>query len=206
MGNIIINIGRQFGSGGYLVAKALGEKLGIPVYDKEIIAESARRSGFSQELFARKDEKRNLFGMSGFIGTGIASFTGNYVNDDSAFRIQGDVIRSIAENGPAIFMGRCADYILRDMNCLDVFITAPDEDRIGRISGRLGISADEAESMMSREDSRRETYYNYFTFGHWGVASNYDLCIDSSILGIEGTADMIIGFGRRAGKIGGGEK
>ena len=92
------------------------------------------------------------------------------------------------------------------MNCLNVFITAPDEDRIGRISGRLGISADEAESMMSREDSRRETYYNYFTFGHWGVASNYDLCIDSSILGIEGTADMIIEFGRRAGKIGGGEK
>ena len=179
MGNIIINIGRQFGSGGYLVAKALGGKLGIPVYDKEIIAESARRSGFSQELFARKDEKRSLFGMSGFIGTGIASFTGNYVNDDSAFRIQGDVIRSIAENGPAIFIGRCADYILRDMNCLNVFITAPDEDRIGRISGRLGISADEAESMMSREDSRRETYYNYFTFGHWGVASNYDLCIDS---------------------------
>ena len=132
--------------------------------------------------------------------------TGNYVNDDSAFRIQGDVIRSIAENGPAIFMGRCADYILRDMNCLNVFITAPDEDRIGRISGRLGISADEAESMMSREDYRRETYYNYFTFGHWGVASNYDLCIDSSILGIEGTADMIIEFGRRAGKIGGGEK
>ena len=206
MGNIIINIGRQFGSGGYLVAKALGGKLGIPVYDKEIIAESARRSGFSQELFARKDEKRSLFGMSGFIGTGIASFTGNYVNDDSAFRIQGDVIRSIAENGPAIFIGRCADYLLRDMNCLDVFITAPDEDRIGRISGRLGISADEAESMMSREDSRRETYYNYFTFGHWGVASNYDLCIDSSILGIEGTADMIIEFGRRAGKIGGGEK
>ena len=158
MGNIIINIGRQFGSGGYLVAKALGEKLGIPVYDKEIIVESARRSGFSQELFARKDEKRSLFGMSGFIGTGIASFTGNYVNDDSAFRIQGDVIRSIAENGPAIFIGRCADYILRDMNCLNVFITAPDEDRIGRRSGRLGSSADEAESRMSREDSRRETY------------------------------------------------
>ena len=169
MGNIIINIGRQFGSGGYLVAKALGGKLGIPVYDKEIIAESARRSGFSQELFARKDEKRSLFGMSGFIGTGIASFTGNYVNDDSAFRIQGDVIRSIAENGPAIFIGRCADYILRDMDCLDVFITAPDEDRIARISERLGISADDAESMMTREDSRRETYYNYFTFGHWGV-------------------------------------
>lgn len=206
MGNLIINVGRQFGSGGYLVAKALGEKLGIPVYDRELISEAARQSGFSAELFARNDEKRSLFGMSGFIGTGMAAFSGNFVNDDSIFKIQSDVIRSIADMGPAIFIGRCADYILRDYGCIDVFITAPDEVRIGRISARLGISADDAESMMRKEDSRRESYYNYFTFGHWGTASNYDFCIDSSILGIEGTADMIIELGRRSGKIGGGEK
>ncbi|MGM9788912.1 MAG: AAA family ATPase [Candidatus Cryptobacteroides sp.] len=206
MGNIIINVGRQFGSGGYLVARSLGDKLGIPVYDRELISEAARRSGFSAELFASKDEKRSLFGMSGFIGTGRASFSGNYVNDDSIFKIQSDVIRMIADNGPAIFIGRCADYILRELGCIDVFITAPDEVRVKRISERLGISADEAESLMKKKDSGRESYYNYFTFGHWGVASNYDLCIDSSILGIEGTADFIIEFGRRSGKIAGGEK
>lgn len=206
MGNIIINVGRQFGSGGYLVARSLGDKLGIPVYDRELISEAARRSGFSAELFASKDEKRSLFGMSGFIGTGRASFSGNYVNDDSIFKIQSDVIRMIADNGPAIFIGRCADYILRELSCIDVFITAPDEVRVKRISERLGISADEAESLMKKKDSGRESYYNYFTFGHWGVASNYDLCIDSSILGIEGTADFIIEFGRRSGKIAGGEK
>ena len=205
MGNIIINVGRQFGSGGYLVARSLGDKLGIPVYDRELISEAARRSGFSAELFASKDEKRSLFGMSGFIGTGRASFSGNYVNDDSIFKIQSDVIRMIADNGPAIFIGRCADYILRELGCIDVFITAPDEVRVKRISERLGISADEAESLMKKKDSGRESYYNYFTFGHWGVASNYDLCIDSSILGIEGTADFIIEFGRRSGKIAGGE-
>ena len=206
MGNIIINVGRQFGSGGYLVARSLGDKLGIPVYDRELISEAARRSGFSAELFASKDEKRSLFGMSGFIGTGRASFSGNYVNDDSIFKIQSDVIRMIADNGPAIFIGRCADYILRELGCIDVFITALDEVRVKRISERLGISADEAESLMKKKDSGRESYYNYFTFGHWGVASNYDLCIDSSILGIEGTADFIIEFGRRSGKIAGGEK
>lgn len=206
MGNIIINVGRQFGSGGYLVARSLGDKLGIPVYDRELISEAARRSGFSAELFASKDEKRSFFGMSGFIGTGRASFSGNYVNDDSIFKIQSDVIRMIADNGPAIFIGRCADYILRELGCIDVFITAPDEVRVKRISERLGISADEAESLMKKKDSGRESYYNYFTFGHWGVASNYDLCIDSSILGIEGTADFIIEFGRRSGKIAGGEK
>ena len=206
MGNIIINVGRQFGSGGYLVARSLGDKLGIPVYDRELISEAARRSGFSAELFASKDEKRSLFGMSGFIGTGRASFSGNYVNDDSIFKIQSDVIRMIADNGPAIFIGRCADYILRELGCIDVFITAPDEVRVKRISERLGISADEAESLMKKKDSGRESYYNYFTFGHWGVASNYDMCIDSSILGIEGTADFIIEFGRRSGKIAGGEK
>ncbi len=206
MGNIIINVGRQFGSGGYLVARSLGDKLGIPVYDRELISEAARQSGFSAELFASKDEKRSLFGMSGFIGTGRASFSGNYVNDDSIFKIQSDVIRMIADNGPAIFIGRCADYILRELGCIDVFITAPDEVRVKRISERLGISADEAESLMKKKDSGRESYYNYFTFGHWGVASNYDLCIDSSILGIEGTADFIIEFGRRSGKITGGEK
>ena len=85
------------------------------------------------------------------------------------------------------------------MKCLDVFITAPEEDRIERISRRRGIGRDEARALMEKTDSKRRTYYNYFTFGDWGVAGNYDLCIDSGILGIEGTADLIVDVAKRMG-------
>ena len=194
---LIINVGRQFGSGGRLVALALGRKLGIPVYDQELIAKAAEQSGFSKELFANSDEKRNLLALSSFIGRfGSAD---NYMSDNQLFVIQSNVIRSLADKGPAIFIGRCSDYILRDRKCLDVFVTATDEVRIKRVAERMNITPEQADLLMRKKDRTRETYYNYYTFGNWGVASNYDLCVDSSVLGIEGTADMIIDFCRRAG-------
>lgn len=196
---LIINVGRQFGSGGKLVALALGRKLGIPVYDQELISKAAEQSGFSKELFAKSDEKRNLLALSSFIvDVGRFGSADNYVSDNQLFVIQSNVIRSIADKGSAIFIGRCADYILRDRPCLDVFISASDEVRIKRVAERMGITPEQAESLMQKKDRTRETYYNYFTFGNWGVASNYDLCIDSSVLGIDGTADMIIDFCHRA--------
>lgn len=196
---LIINVGRQFGSGGKLVALALGKKLGIPVYDQELISKAAEQSGFSKELFAKSDEKRNLLALSSFIvDVGRFGSADNYVSDNQLFVIQSNVIRSIADKGSAIFIGRCADYILRDRPCLDVFISASDEVRIKRIAERMGITPEQAESLMQKKDRTRETYYNYFTFGNWGVASNYDLCVDSSVLGIDGTADMIIDFCHRA--------
>lgn len=197
---LIINVGRQFGSGGRLVALALGRKLGIPVYDQELIAEAAEQSGFSKELFANSDEKRNLLALSSFIvDVGRFGSADNYMSDNQLFVIQSNVIRSLADKGPAIFIGRCSDYILRDRKCLDVFVTATDEVRIKRIAERMNITPEQADSLMRKKDRTRETYYNYYTFGNWGVASNYDLCVDSSVLGIEGTADMIIDFCRRAG-------
>lgn len=197
---LIINVGRQFGSGGRLVALALGRKLGIPVYDQELIAKAAEQSGFSKELFANSDEKRNLLALSSFIvDVGRFGSADNYMSDNQLFVIQSNVIRSLADKGPAIFIGRCSDYILRDRKCLDVFVTATDEVRIKRIAERMNITPEQADSLMRKKDSTRETYYNYYTFGNWGVASNYDLCVDSSVLGIEGTADMIIDFCRRAG-------
>lgn len=197
---LIINVGRQFGSGGRLVALALGRKLGIPVYDQELIAKAAEQSGFSKELFANSDEKRNLLALSSFIvDVGRFGSADNYMSDNQLFGIQSNVIRSLADKGPAIFIGRCSDYILRDRKCLDVFVTATDEVRIKRIAERMNITPDQADSLMRKKDRTRETYYNYYTFGNWGVASNYDLCVDSSVLGIEGTADMIIDFCRRAG-------
>lgn len=197
---LIINVGRQFGSGGRLVALALGRKLGIPVYDQELIAKAAEQSGFSKELFANSDEKRNLLALSSFIvDVGRFGSADNYMSDNQLFVIQSNVIRYLADKGPAIFIGRCSDYILRDRKCLDVFVTATDEVRIKRIAERMNITPEQADSLMRKKDRTRETYYNYYTFGNWGVASNYDLCVDSSVLGIEGTADMIIDFCRRAG-------
>ena len=198
--NLIINVGRQFGSGGKLVALELSKKLGIPVYDQELIAKAAEESGFSKDLFAKSDEKRNLMALSSFIvDVGRFGSADNYMSDNQLFVIRSNVIRSLADKGPAIFIGRCSDYILRDRKCLDVFVTATDEVRIKRIAERMNITPEQADSLMRKKDRTRETYYNYYTFGNWGVASNYDLCVDSSVLGIEGTADMIIDFCRRAG-------
>ncbi|MBO7396469.1 MAG: cytidylate kinase-like family protein [Bacteroidales bacterium] len=202
MGNTIINVGRSFGSGGGYVAQAIGRKLGIPVYDNERISREAEQSGYSRGLFADGEQKRSLFSLSSFFSSGRLSYADSgYVNDNVMFDIQSEVIRNIALKGDAIIVGRCSDYILRDLECLDVFITAPMEYRIKRLVQNEGLTEDQAETLMHRKDRTRETYYNYYTFGSWGLASNYDLCVDSSILGIEGTADFIIDFGRKAGLI-----
>ena len=197
----IINVGRSFGSGGGFVAKAVGSKLGIPVFDNELISKTAEESGYSKSLFAHGEEK-SLFSVSSFFASGRLSYLDRgYMNDNVLFNIQSEVIRQIADKGDAVIIGRCADYILRDRPCLNVFVCGPEEYRIGRLMENEHLSAAEAEKLMRRKDRTRETYYNYYTFGAWGQASNYHLCIDSSILGIEGTADYIIEFGRKAGLI-----
>ena len=181
------------------MARALGEKLGIPVYDQELIEKAAEESGFSRDLFARSDERRSILSLSGYFETGRFGQADNYLGDNQLFSLQSHVIRTIAESGPAIFIGRCSDYVLRDMDCLDVFITSPKEVRVRRVAQRMGISPEDAASLIRKKDRTRENYYNYYTFGHWGVASNYDLCVDSSVLGIDGTAEMIIDVCRRSG-------
>ena len=197
--NTIINVGRSFGSGGGFVAKAIGTKLGIPGYDNELISKVAEESGYSKSLFAKGEEKRSLFSVSSFFASGRGSYSDSgYVNDNVMFRIQSEVIRGIADKGDAIIIGRCADYILRDLKCLDVFVCAPLEFRVKRLVESEKITPEEAEDLIRRKDRTRETYYNYYTFGEWGAASNYDLCVDSSVLGIDGTADYIIDFGKRA--------
>lgn len=198
---IIITIGRQFGSGGKDVADALGRKLNIPVYDSELITKAAQDSGFSADLFVQSDEKRRFFSLSA-IFAGNYSETENYMSDKGLFKMQCETIRKIAEQGSAIIVGRCSDYILRDMDCvIDVFLTCPIEERAKRVSERAGINLEKAMDMVEKKDRDRAEYYNYYTFGNWGVASTYDICIDSSLLGIEGTADFIIDFARGSGKI-----
>ena len=198
----IINIGRSFGSAGGHIGHAIGEKLGIPFYDNELISKAAEEEGYSKSLFAKGEEK-SLFSFSSFFASSrLGYMDGGYVSDNVMFKIQSEVIRSIALKGDAVIIGRCADYILRDMKCLNVFICAPEEYRIQRLMREEGLTEDEAEKLMRRKDRTRETYYNYYTFGAWGQAANYNLCVDSSVLGIEGTADYIIDYGRRAGLVG----
>jgi cytidylate kinase len=197
---LIINIGRQFGGGGLGVASELGRKLEIPVYDRELIAKAAQDSGFSAALFEQSDEKRRIFSLSAIFTSIYSSPTENYMSDKGLFEIQCETIRRIAEQGSAIIVGRCSDYILRDMDCtLNVFLTSPLEERVKRICERHGLCEEKAEALILQKDKAREEYYNYYTFGNWGVASTYDLCIDSSKLGIEGTADFIIDFAKRSG-------
>jgi len=197
---ILINVGRQFGAGGKGVAAVLGERLGIPVYDSELLQKAAEESGFSPALFKKSDEKRRLWRFGGLFGLNRASsYAPSAIDGTELFKFQSQAIRDIAEKGSAIFLGRASDYVLRDKDCLDVFICAPLEDRVKRVCERTGMTAEEAEKYILKKEKTRSDYYNFFTFGNWGVASNYDLCLDSSLVGIEGAADIIIDFGRRAG-------
>lgn len=199
---IIINVGRQYGAGGKGVAAVLSERLGIPVYDNELLQKAAEESGFSPALFRKSDERRRLWRFGSLFGLNKASsYAPSAIDGTELFKFQSQAIRDIAQQGSAIFLGRASDYVLRDMECLDVFICAPLEDRIKRICERTGMPAGDAGKFILRKDKVRSEYYNFFTFGEWGVASNYDLCIDSSLLGINGTAEAIIDFGRRAGLI-----
>ena len=203
---ILITIGRQFGSGGKAVAHILGHKLGIPVYDNELIDEAAKKSGFSKDLFEGSDEKKRPFSLSSiFSSNRYGHFSDNYINDADLFRIQSETIRSLAEKGSAIFVGRASDFVLRDMGSIDVFLTSPLEVRKGFVAEREGITPEAAGEMILKREKEREAYYNYISFGNWGVASNYDLCIDSSILGFEGTADLIIEYARKRGYLTDGE-
>ena len=198
MKQIIITIGRQFGSGGLLVAKEIGARLGIPVYDNELIMKAAQDSGFDVEFFMRSDEKKSIFSLSALFSSG----TDNCMSDSGLFNMQCETIRRIAEQGPAVIVGRCADYVLRDdENMISIFLTSPLEARVERVMQRDGLSYEEAMEKIEKKDRSREDYYNYFTFGNWGVASTYNLCIDSSILGIEGTADYIIEFVKKSGRV-----
>lgn len=194
---IIINIGRQFGCGAKDIAVVLGKKLGIQVYDGELINKAAQESGLSPEIFKKSDEKK-LFSLSSMLTIGY--YTENVTSYSNLFKIQSETILKIAADDSAIIVGRCADYILREhRNCLNVFLTSPLEERMKRACGRNETTPEEAEDFVTKKDRDRADYYNQFTLGNWGQAETYDLCIDSSILGIEGTADFIIDFARRAG-------
>lgn len=201
----VINIGRQLGSGGRSVGELLADRLKIPFYDKQLLNMAAVESGIAPELFERVDEVQSYSLFTTLVGYLRAPFAGyeggnanNPLSNEALFKVQSDVIRRAAASGPCIFIGRCADYILRDRPCtLSLFLTADDDDRIARLCAAHGCTADEARTLMHRTDSRRAAYYNYFTDRTWGAAATYDLTLNTSRLGVEGTADFILEFAAR---------
>lgn len=201
----IINIGRQLGSGGKPVGEIIARRLGIKLYDKELINLAARESGLCPDIFEKADERGRKGVLATLVGYLRAPFTGyeggntnNILANESLFRIQSDVIRDIASRESAIFVGRCADYILRDHpRCVNVFITADDDDRCARLCAREHWTPEQAREMMERADSSRASYYNYYSSRTWGQAATYHLCVNSSVLGEEGTADLILEFAAR---------
>ena len=175
----------------------LAEKLGIPYYDKELLAEVAKDSGICQDLLEEHDEKNTRnFLLSMMSGTQPTGENGSMYLDmplnHRIFLAQFDTIRRIASNGPCVIVGRCADYVLRDQeNVLNVFIKADREERIRRIVEYYGADALRAEEMIKKSDKQRASYYNYYATGTWGDVNNYDLCVDTGTLGIEGCVDLI---------------
>lgn len=201
--NYAINIGRQIGSGGREVGEELARRLGIEFYDRKLINLAARQSGLCPEVFEHADEQRSRSRMNVLLGYLRAPFAGDagvtdILSDDALFKIQSDVIRDVAARESAVFVGRCADYILRDHpRAVSVFVTADDDDRIRRICARTGCGETEARQIMARGDARRSGYYNYFSMRTWGAAASYDLCVNTSALGIGRTVDLILGFAAR---------
>jgi cytidylate kinase len=195
----IISIGRQLGSGGREIGQKLAVQLGISFYDKELIRIAAKESGVKEEFFERIDEKKHfsLFGgpvdLRGSFTDEV--FSNYYLSNEALFRMQSNVMRQLAEKHSCLFVGRCADYVLKDHpRCLNVFITADIEDRIKRIAEIQKLSEKKAKDQIEKTDRSRAGYYNYFTGKSWGMAESYHLCINSSLLGIDETVAFIRRF------------
>ena len=197
MDNLIISVGRQLGSGGCEIAKKLAADLGCKFYDHELINMAAERSGFNPNIFEQQDEShgtlKTLFGaFSGRLGRMFNEFYSNSMSQEELFQIQSEVIFKAAKTENCVFVGRCADYILRNKQGLfSVFITADDADRVRVVAERQKCSESEARRYIERCEAQRATYYNFYTSKKWGAAASYDLCVNSSMLGWEGTAELI---------------
>lgn len=195
---IIINVGRQIGSGGGEIARILADKFGCRLLDKELLNLAAKESGFSEKFFEQNDEQRgflkSLFHMHApFVGD--SNMYRNNFSEENLFLFQSEAIKKAASEGSCVFVGRAADYILRDEpNAISIFITADIESRIENVSKRMGIDKNAACKFIDDKEDERSKYYNYYTGKKWGHASSYDLCVDSSILGIEQTAEFIANF------------
>lgn len=199
--HIIINVGRQVGSGGLIIANMLAKAFGCKFYDKEILNLAAKESGFSEKFFEQNDETKEYLRSRFHLHVpllGEANFYNSDFSQEGLYKCQSDAIRKAAQAGSCVFVGRTADYILRDMKeKVDIFITANMNDRIEAVAKRHRLSRSEAKKYIQNKEEARSGYYNYYTGKKWGAAESYDLCVNTSILGMERTAKFIEDFIRQ---------
>lgn len=198
--NLIITIGRQSGSGGKEIGQKVAEKLGVKCYDKELLALAAKESGLCEELFQSHDErptKSFLYSLVmdsysfGYTSSGYMDMPINH----KIFLAQFEAIKALADREPCVIVGRCADYALEDYpNRVSIFVTGDDKAKIKRLAERNNVTEAKAKEIMMKTDKERSSYYNYYSSKKWGDVRSYDLCVNSSVLGIEGTVDLIIYF------------
>lgn len=190
MNKIIVTIGRQFGSGGHNVGKALAHSLQIPYYDRNLIEMASQKSGIEVGLLSYYDERTSPSSLMKAKG-GEAAAKGVSVGE-TLFQVQSQLILDIARAGSCVIVGRCADYILRDFpELFSVFITAPVPERLARVMDRNHMPEEDAAAALKKVDRQRAVYYNFYTGKQWGAPESYHLTVDSSILGIEGTARLL---------------
>ena len=191
----IITIGRQFGSGGKEVGIRVAKELGIPFYDKELLQEAAKKSGLCENIVEIFDERPKSLLYSIAMASYMFSLPGAGAGDSleqQVYLATFDTIRHIAEKGPCVIIGRCADYALAENpNHLSLFIHAPMEARIQRVARRQKLTPEEARKTIIKTDKRRASYYEYYSSKKWGAVDSYDFCLDSSCLGLSGTVELI---------------
>ena len=199
--HIIINIGRQLGSGGHDIGRMLALDFSATYYDRELLNLAAKESGLSERFFEQNDEHKSFLRSFLHIPNALsatADYSRQSFSQDSFFQFQSDAIRKAASQGYCVFVGRCADYVLRDFdNVVNIFVTAPMSFRIGQVMAKQCIDEEAARHFIEQGESRRAAYYNYYTGKRWGAAENYDLCIDASILGLQQTEQFIAHFIRK---------
>lgn len=198
--NKIITISRQYGSGGREIGAKLAEKLGVPFYDNELITRAAKESGFAEAAFENA-EKKATNSLLYSIAMGMNSYGNQELGfshlslDDRIYLAQSNVIRKVAAEGPCVIVGRCADYILKDLdNVVNIFIWANIQFRIERAIRIDGLAENKAGENILKIDKRRANYYNYHASEKWGRVENYQLSIESSYAGIDGTVEIIKAF------------
>ena len=201
MKHIIINIGRQLGSGGHDIGRMLALDFQAKYYDRELLNLAAKESGLSEKIFEQNDEKKGFFRGLLNLGSPHVNSGGGYkssFSQETLFQFQSDAIMKAAKAGSCVFVGRCADYVLRDFgNTVNIFISASMDYRIEQIMNKQHIDPDAARKYIEQGEATRADYYNYYTGKKWGHSSSYDLCIDSSVLGIMETEKLIATFIRK---------
>lgn len=196
---LIITIGREYGSGGHQIGQAVAEKLGVKFYDKQIISLAAQKSGLSDEFIANNEQRVRSGLMQNLAASAAYSsgfFSGQYLPlSESIFISQAQVIRDVAARESAVIVGRCADYVLAGReNTINVFIHAPAEERVKRIMALYHLDEAAAIKAITTSDKERGNHYFRYTDRKWGKAQNYDLCINSALMGIDKTVELLVRF------------